>query len=79
MVEAATTAEETETAAPFCVTAYAVATAVVAPSASLKVRVNVTPSAANTDEVNVGGVRSVGVTETDVEATESPTLFTVFK
>ena len=53
--------------------------AVVALRASLKVRVNVTPSAANTDEVSVGGVRSVGVTETAVEATESPTLFTVFK
>jgi hypothetical protein len=79
MVEPATTAEETETAALFCVTAYAVAAAVVAPSASLKVRVSVTPSAANTDEVSVGGVKSVGVTETEVEATESPTLFTVFR
>ena len=53
--------------------------AVVALRASLKVRVNVTPSVANTDEIKVGGVRSVGVTDTDVEASESPTLFTVFK
>jgi hypothetical protein len=56
MVDPETTADETLIADPFCVTAYALAAAVVALRASLKVRVSVTPSAANTDEVSVGGV-----------------------
>jgi hypothetical protein len=56
MVEPETTAEETATAYPFCVTVYAAAAAVVAFRASLKVSVRVVPLAANTAEVKVGGV-----------------------
>ena len=55
-VDPETIAVETATAEPFCVTAYALAAAVVAFRASLKVSVSVMPSADRTEETKVGGV-----------------------
>ena len=48
-------------------------------SASLNVKVSVRPLEAKAAPVNVGATLSTGVTETEVEATESPALFTAFK
>jgi hypothetical protein len=61
------------------VTAYAEAAAVVELNASLNVKVSVRPLEAKTAPVNVGAMLSTGVTETEVEATESPALLTAFK
>ena len=71
--------EDTDIAAPFADTAYAAAAAVVEFSASLNVKVSVRPLEAKAAPVNVGATLSTGVTETEVEATESPALFTAFK
>jgi hypothetical protein len=78
-VEPETVADETVTAEPLAVTAYALAAAVVAFSASLNVSVSVVPLAARTAPLNVGETLSTGVTDTDDDATESPALFTAFK
>ena len=60
-------------------TAYALAAAVVASKASLNVSVRVVPLAARMAPVSVGEILSIGVTDTEADATESPALFTAFK
>jgi hypothetical protein len=79
IVDPDVTADEIVAALPFAVTAYALAAAVVALKASLNVRVSVVPLAARTAPLNVGETLSLGVTDTDADAFESPTLFTAFK
>ena len=75
-VDPETVVEETATGVPLDVIAYVLVAAFVALNASLYVRVSVTPSAARTELTKVGGAKSTGVTDTDADAAEVPTLFT---